>query len=148
MLWYGSVASGWWREVLISPSCSTESYVINHGQGGVFFKHRRIRNADSTLHIDSAKASRRVGPMKWSRPGAHVFAFEGTLPFPNSITRAQMSAIGRKWAWLRCSWRFRLFVFFWRRTRRSRRNPEDRRSLGIDASIRRPQIIGHRRHRV
>ena len=37
--------------------------------------------AESTLHIDSAKAYSRNDPMKWRRSGAHVFAFEGTLPF-------------------------------------------------------------------
>ena len=36
---------------------------------------------ESILHTDSAKAYNRVGPMKWPRPGAHVFAFEGTPPF-------------------------------------------------------------------
>ena len=36
---------------------------------------------ESILHTDSAKAYSRVGPIKWPRPGAHVFAFEGTPPF-------------------------------------------------------------------
>ena len=37
--------------------------------------------AESILHTDSAKAYKRVGPLKYARRGAHLYAFEGTPPF-------------------------------------------------------------------